>query len=53
MRDLEEVGDRCAELLCEVVVSLRYLSGWHVIVLIAWNLRGEAILMVCGLYGYE
>jgi len=53
MRDLEEVGDRCAELLCEVVVSLRCLSGWHVIVLIAWNLRGEAILMVCGLYGYE
>ena len=37
MRDLEEVGDRCADLLCDVDVSLWYrglVVDRHVIVLI-------------------
>jgi hypothetical protein len=51
MGDLEEVGDRCAELFWEEDVSLRCIDGWHVIILMAWYIRLEAIVAVCGCRG--
>lgn len=54
MRDLEEVGDRCAELFCDVDVSLLLLMvGWHVIVLIGMvHTFGGHLDGMCGLWRY-